>query len=140
MPRIKKEILRHLRSQVYCKIGVSKTHGVGVFAIREIPKGATPLSSLRAHKEVPVPVKELKKLPTEVKKQVETFCFVEDGVALIPSIGLNSFDMAVYLNHSKDPNLKFKRNGSLEALKKIRKGEELSIDYDISFGAVHTFK
>lgn len=139
MPRTKKEILKHLQSDVYCKIGVSKTHGVGVFAIREIPKGAMPLRSIRRLKEVEFSAKELKKLPREVKKQIEVFCFVEDGVALIPSIGLNSFDMAVYLNHSKKPNLRFKRNGSLEALKKIRKGEELFIDYDISFGATHTF-
>lgn len=140
MPRTKKEILQHLQSDVYCKIGVSKTHGVGVFAIREIPKGAMPLRSLRRLKEFEFPIKELKKLPREVKKQVEVFCFVEDGVASIPSIGLNSFDMAVYLNHSKKPNLRFKRNGSLEALKRIRKGEELFIDYDVSFGATHTFK
>ncbi len=140
MPRTKKEILRHLRSDIFCKIGVSKTHGVGVFAIREIPKGATPLRSLRRHKEVAISMKELKRLPKEVKKQIEIFCFIEDEVALVPSIGINSFDMAVYLNHSKQPNLKFKRNGSLEALKKIRKGEELFIDYDISFGAIHTFK
>ena len=140
MPRTKKEILRHLQSDVYCKIGVSKTHGVGVFAIREIPKGAAPLRSLRRHREIEFSVKELKKLPKEVKKQVDVFCFVDDGTALIPDIGLNAFDMAVYLNHSKTPNLKFKRNGSLEAVKRIRKGEELFIDYDVSFGAVHTFK
>jgi len=140
MPRTKKEILQHLQSDVYCKIGVSKTHGVGVFAIREIPKGAMPLRSLRRLKEVEFSIKELKKLPREVKKQIEIFCFVEDDVASIPSIGLNSFDMAVYLNHSKKPNLRFKRNGTLEALKRIRKGEELFIDYDVSFGATHTFK
>lgn len=139
MPRTKKEILRHLQSDVYCKIGVSTTHGVGVFAIRDIPKGASPLRCLRRHKEIEFSAKELKKLPRAVKNQIEVFCFVDDGVALIPSIGLNSFDMAVYLNHSKKPNLKFKRNGSLEAVKKIRKGEELFIDYDVSFGAVHTF-
>lgn len=139
MPRTKKEILKHLQSDVYCKIGVSKTHGVGVFAIREIPKGAMPLRSLRRLKEVEFSNKELKKLPREVKKQIEIFCFVEDGVTSIPSIGLNSFDMAVYLNHSKKPNLRFKRNGTLEALKRIRKGDELFIDYDVSFGATHTF-
>jgi SET domain-containing protein len=57
----------------------------------------------------------------------------------IPTIGLNSFDLAVYLNHSKKPNLKFKKAGVLISLRKIAEGEELFIDYDISFGEKHFF-
>ena len=57
----------------------------------------------------------------------------------IPVNGLNSFDLAVYLNHSKQPNLRFKKVGVLESLKAIKQGEELFIDYDISFGEKHYF-
>jgi SET domain-containing protein len=47
--------------------------------------------------------------------------------------------LAVYLNHSKQPNLRFKKVGVLVTLKAIDQGEELFIDYDISFGEKHYF-
>jgi SET domain-containing protein len=47
--------------------------------------------------------------------------------------------LAVYLNHSKKPNLKFKKDGSLISLTDVKEGEELFIDYDISFGEKHYF-
>jgi SET domain-containing protein len=57
----------------------------------------------------------------------------------IPRLGLNTFDMAIYLNHSKKPNLRFKKAGVLIALRDVKKGEEMFIDYDISFGEKHKF-
>jgi SET domain-containing protein len=59
---------------------------------------------------------------------------------LVPAIGLNAMNMAVYLNHSKKPNVKFNKKGELETLKPINAGDELMIDYDLSFGEKHTFK
>ena len=47
--------------------------------------------------------------------------------------------LSVYLNHSKQPNLRFKHDGSLVTLTRIEEGEELFIDYDRSFGEKHQF-
>jgi len=47
--------------------------------------------------------------------------------------------MAFYLNHSKKPNLRMKKSGDFEALRRIKTGEELMMDYDINFNDVHTF-
>jgi hypothetical protein len=33
----------------------------------------------------------------------------------------------------------YKKNGQLTTLRAIKNGEELMMDYDINFGAVHTF-
>jgi SET domain-containing protein len=57
----------------------------------------------------------------------------------VPSCGFNTMDLAVYLNHSKKPNLRFTKSGLLKTLKVIRKGQELTIDYDASFGDKHRF-
>ena len=46
---------------------------------------------------------------------------------------------AVYVNHSKTPNLRMKRSGAFETLRVIHKGEELFMDYDDSFGEEHIF-
>ena len=58
----------------------------------------------------------------------------------VPNIGLNSANMAIYLNHSKTPNVEFKINGKIQALRVIKKNEELFLDYDLSFGGIHIFK
>jgi SET domain-containing protein len=49
-------------------------------------------------------------------------------------------NMSVYLNHSKEPNVRYRKNGKLKALKDIEAGEELFLDYDQSYGEKHTFK
>jgi len=58
---------------------------------------------------------------------------------LIPAIGMNAMNMSVYLNHSKTPNLKMRKDGDLIALREIKPDEELVMDYDDSFGEAHTF-
>ena len=42
----KKMLLKHLSQEVYCRLGVSPINGVGVFAIRAIPKGIEPLRAM----------------------------------------------------------------------------------------------
>ena len=58
----KTRILKHLQTEVYCRLGVSPIHGIGVFAIRDIPKGTHPLVSLLKIKEFSFTKKEIKKL------------------------------------------------------------------------------
>lgn len=139
MPISDKKLLAHLQEEVYCKLGVSPIHGIGVFAIRPIPKGIHPLKSYLRVREVDISKKLIKDLPKGVRQQIDTFCFYDKKKVSIPTIGLNSFDLAIYLNHSKKPNLKFKKAGVLISLKAIDEGEELFIDYDISFGEKHFF-
>ena len=84
--------------------------------------------------------KEIKKLPPGVRREIKMFCYYDDEHVHIPRIGLNAANLSVYLNHSKTPNVKFKKNGELVSLRAIKKGEELLMDYDIEFNAVHVFK
>ena len=139
MLNTKKKILQHLNSEVFCRLGVSPIHGIGVFAVRDIPKGAHPLKSYVRIKEIDVSKQEIKKLPRGVRDQIDTFCYYDKKSVSIPTIGLNTFDMAIYLNHSKKPSLRFKKNGTLETLHAVKKGDEMFIDYDISFGEKHYF-
>jgi SET domain-containing protein len=139
MASLKDKLMRHLTEEVYCRLGVSKTHGVGVFAIRPIPKGVAPLKTRVRKREVRMSREELEALPKGVITQLKRFCYHEKGTYYVPSSGFNTMDLAVYLNHSKKPNLRFTKRGVLEALKNVRKGEELTIDYDESFGGKHHF-
>ena len=135
----KKRLLKHLAEEVYCRLGVSPIHGIGVFAVRTIEKGVDPLRSLVSHKEISFTREELKDLPKGVRKQIEMFCYYDDKEVLISTMGLNTMDYAIYINHSKTPNLLMKKSGRFETLTKIKAGEELFMDYDHSFGATHIF-
>lgn len=135
----KSRLIEHLQTEVYCRLGISKVHGIGVFALRNIPKGAKPLVSLIKIKEFDFTKKEIKKLPASVRKEVEMFCYYDSKKYMVPSIGLNSMNMAFYMNHSKEPNVRYLKNGDIVALKRIKTDEELFFDYDEAFGEKHTF-
>ena len=136
----KARILKHLKSEVYCRLGISPVHGIGVFAIRDISKGINPLTSLLKIKEFSFTKKEINQLPASVKKEVRMFCYYDKDEYLVPSIGLNSMNMAFYMNHSKTPNVEYRKNNELVALRKIKAGEELFFDYDLAFDEVHVFE
>ena len=114
MSSLKEKLYEHLLGEVYCKLGVSQLHGIGVFALRDIPKGTKPLNSMVSKKEIKFSRVELKKVPSSVRKHLASFCLVDKGRVFAPEIGMN-------------------------AVSDIERNEELTIDYDISFGEEHLF-
>ena len=135
----KKKLYKHLNQSVYCRLGISPVHGIGVFAIRAIPKGAHPLQTMSEPKEIKFTRKEIAKLPKSVREQIKIFCYYFKDEVQVSTMGLNTMDIAFYLNHSKNPNLRMKKSGDFEALRNIHAGEELMMDYDHSFGEKHVF-
>ncbi len=136
---LKEKLYEHLKEHVYCKLGVSPIHGIGVFALRDIPKGTHPLKSMVSNKEIKFSRIELKAVPSTVRKHLNMFCLVEKGRVFAPEIGMNAVNLSIYLNHSKTPNLFYNDDGVLEAMVDIAKGDEVTIDYDISFDDEHIF-
>jgi SET domain-containing protein len=139
MSDLKKEIFEHLGQDVFCRLGASPLHGVGVFAIRTIAKGINPLKSRIKQREILFSHAEVKSLPPGVRRQIEMFCYCDEKGVLISTMGLNTMDFAIYLNHSKQPNLRMNKGGSFESLRRIKIGEELTMDYDHSFDVEHHF-
>jgi SET domain-containing protein len=137
--RVRNKVLQHLQIDIYCRLGVSSVHGIGVFAIRHIPKGKDPFRCLQRRRYIRLKKEDLGDLPQAVKKQIKRFCYYEDGYVDIPVSGLNVLDYALYVNHSKIPNVDITRGGRYETLRPVHKGEELLLDYDDAFGEVHVF-
>ena len=108
----RKKLLDHLSQEVFCHLGVSPVHGIGVFAIRAIPKGVNPLRSRLKFEEIKFSHAEIKTLPRSVRKEIEIFCYYDKQAVSVPAIGLNAMNMAVYLNHSKKPNVEYKKMGN----------------------------
>src|SRR6266404_1853531 len=97
----KKEFLQTLRS-VYCRLGVTK-HGVGVVAIRTIPKGVDPFKNCDPFGSVmKISEKEFEAYdaPEEAKELVRDFCALQDGYYFVPTYGIDAIDKSYFLNHS----------------------------------------
>jgi SET domain-containing protein len=112
---------------VYARIGRSRIHGVGVLAIRDIPRG-TRLFRGEDERVVWVRLTHIRRLPVELRRLYTDF-----GMAWGQRIGvprtLNMLSVGWYLNHSARPNTRCDEDGRFYALRRIRKGEELTADY-----------
>jgi SET domain-containing protein len=112
---------------VYARIGRSRIHGVGVLAIRDIPRG-TRLFRGEDERVVWVRLARIRRLPVELRRLYTDF-----GMAWGQRIGvprtLNMLSVGWYLNHSARPNTRCDEDGRFYALRRIRKGEELTADY-----------
>jgi len=134
MDKAKLKILKNLKN-TYCRLGSSKIEGVGVFAIRDIPKSKNPFSGIENSKYHNFNIDELKKLDKGVFKMVEDFFVIEnDKTVNITENALDGMDISFFVNHSEKPNLKIYESAendsySFKTLRKIKKGEELTISY-----------
>ena len=133
----KRQFLRSL-NDVYCRLAVTR-HGVGVVAIRPIPKGVDPFKRCDPFGDVlELPEKELEEsaAPEEAKQLVRDFCALQDGVYFVPDYGMDAIDKSYFLNHSKRPNMVACDGGEeFVTARAIKKGEELTADY----GAYHEY-
>ncbi len=126
----KKDILKRVK-QTYCRLSPSKISGVGVVAIRDIPKDINPFKGIHEQRWQRFDIKELRKLEKNILKMIDDFFIVEkDNSITIPEFGLNGMDISFFLNHSKKPNIKTKDGYRFITLRKIKKGEELLVAYE----------
>ncbi len=126
----KNKILEILKN-TYCRLRPSKIEGIGIFAIRDIPKNKNPFFGVPKRKWQNIRPDEYKKLDPEVKKMIgDFFAMNKKGEFEIPEYGLNGIDISFFLNMSDNPNVKTVDDGTnFKTLKKIKKGEELTVSY-----------
>lgn len=123
------DFLRHLDRKIYCRIGVSKIHGVGVIAIRDIPKGINPMPQSLKVKWLKIPREKFFVFPQEIQKLVIDLCPEDNnGFFECPNHTLNDCGVAWYLNHSDKPNM-MEEDGDFISIRDIKHGEELTVNY-----------
>lgn len=122
--------MNYPHENVYIRLGVSTVQGVGVFAIRDIPKG-TNLNQgddCGDLKEIPVSEIECLNLPMEILDLYKDFLVMEDGHYYAPKT-FNIITPSWYFNHSDTPNVGTDEGEDFYALRDIKKGEELFANY-----------
>jgi SET domain-containing protein len=126
----KTALLEELRFYHYAMIRPSAVHGIGVFAVRPIPKGCRSIFSKEPGEWVRLSFEEVAALPEASRYMIETYCLFDDQAYFVPAGGFKAMDIALYLNHSDEPNVQSIDEGAeFEALRDIQPGEELFIDY-----------
>lgn len=137
---MKNKLIDNLKNNIFCRIKPSKINGIGVFAIKDIPKNTNPFvvsgKECIPQKTVNLNEKEIMNLEPEIKNMIKDFFAESNGIYGLPYYGINSIDISFYINHSDKPNVEwvYVKNCNfaiIKTLKKIKKGEELLLDYGI---------
>jgi SET domain-containing protein len=126
----KEALLKELANSTYVMIKPSPLHGIGVFAIRDIPKGTSNIFSRGVGDWIKVSKEEVEALPQHSKDLIENHCLFDEDHYFIPDYGFKLVDLVIYLNHSETPNVISLNDGEeFEAIRDIAIGEELLVDY-----------
>jgi SET domain-containing protein len=126
----KDKLLQQLHQDNVAMLKPSPLHGIRVFTITAIPKGERKIFSEHDSEWIEVSREEVDALPQHTRDLVENHCLFNETHYYIPEYGFKMFDLAVYLNHSDQPNLISINDGEFfEAIRDISPGEELLIDY-----------
>jgi SET domain-containing protein len=126
------DLLNRALQDCYCRLQPSKIHGIGVFAVRDIPKGRNPFKTLPKCADfgyVRITGDELDALPPKLSELIRSLFIPADGKIYVPTYGMNIIHLNSYLNHSTKPNMRTRDGYDFVALRKIFVGGELTVDY-----------
>ena len=129
---LREQLLKRVLRDCYCRLRPSKIHGLGVFAIRDIPKGRNPFETLPKYDAVGyvrITDDELNALPPKLAGLVRALFVPTDGIMYVPNHGMNIIRLNCYLNHSTKPNMRTRDGYNFIAIRKIMIDEELTVDY-----------
>lgn len=126
---IKQNLLQTLAS-TFIQLKPSTVHGIGVFAICDIPKGRRDIFSPPHNEFTAISFEEAAQLPVHTQHLIENYCLFDETQFFVPNTGFKILDLALFLNHSNLPNLLSINDGDyFETIRDIKAGEELFLDY-----------
>jgi hypothetical protein len=133
----RKQTIRRILRESYCRLAPSTIHGVGVFAVRDIPRGIDPFAIRMRYPRgwVAINPLELERAPAGLRNLLASLFVPDaDGAFRIPVLGTNLVDIGAYLNHSDRPNVRTPDGHRFLTRRRIRGGEEMTVDY-ATYGA-----
>ena len=98
-----------------------------MLAVRDIPVGTLVFAG-ESERVAWVSRAAVRRLPKAMRALYEDFGMVSGSQIGVPP-SLNMLSVGWYVNHSDRPNVEAGDDGRFRALRRIRKGEELTADY-----------
>jgi SET domain-containing protein len=127
---LKEKLIHLLQQETLVALKASPVHGIGVFALVDIPKGCRTMFSKGMGEWLKLTYDEVKTMPQQSIDLIENFCLYDEEGYFVPEYGFKLMDLVVYLNHSDTPNVISVNEGEyFEAIEDIKAGEELFVDY-----------
>lgn len=115
--------------KVFTRLGISKIHDIGVFAISDIPQN-TPLFEFDNTEMVWIDASTIEHIPSKLKKFYTDFCVYKNSEKVYGCpVNFNQLTMAWYMNESTKPNVKIDKDYNFTSNRLIKEGEELTINY-----------
>lgn len=129
LQNLKEKLVLKRLQKVYCRLAPSPIHGIGVFAIKDIPKGINPFSdSYMAQEAIIINKNKINDLGPELMSLLHDQHPTSDPNKQIISIFPNQIIWSNYINYTENPNIELMSNGEWITLREIKKGEELLED------------
>ena len=121
--------IKKLDKRVWCRLKPSSVHGVGIFAIKDIPRGTDPfVDSYMGDQFSLIDKKKLTSLSPEIKQMLEDYWPTNKNKEAIVPLYPNTLVWTNYLNYTDDErkvNIHLNDQGKWETLREIKEGEEL---------------
>lgn len=126
-------MIEYLNNTVWATLRTSPIHGIGVFAIRDIPTGTVITDHSGKDMKVLVEVSEedFYQILPEIRELILDRTMFREGYPLVFPSPNSEQMLRSFMNHSDQPNSDGER-----ALVDIKKGEEITEDY-ASFYKLH---
>ncbi|MDD5083629.1 MAG: hypothetical protein PHT88_01660, partial [Candidatus Moranbacteria bacterium] len=105
-----------------------KYKGIGVFALRDIPKGTIICDVEKITEEFFIPWKDCEKIDPITQGVMHDFC-AQDKDGYYCPLDLNYLSIPMHMNHCCNGNVGCDEESDFVAIKNIRKGQELCFDY-----------
>ena len=121
--------MRYASKHTWARIGPSEIHGIGVFAIREIPAFCDIFPDCKNSFQ-DISISSLSEFPKPVQKMILDYFYTDSENIWIPDITLNQLNISFFLNSSDNPNCKHHDNGKITSIRNIGIGEELTHCYE----------
>jgi hypothetical protein len=121
-------MLHNPHENVHARLGPSPIHGVGVFAIRDIAEG-TYIFPDDEEELVWISKYEVNRLSTELRRLYDDFAIIRGNLYGCPQ-DFNKMTPTWYFNESSSPNVACDKEYRFYAIRKIKKDEELTVNYD----------
>jgi len=126
--REKEKLIEYIKNDIYCRLKPSKIHGVGVFAIKDIPKNTKLFLNFKDNVKYKISKKDLENLDDSVKDYLDDHMMSSPKYYLVVN-NKDTFDhLKLYVNHSENPNT-IRDNEEYFTKKNIKNGEELLVTY-----------